>query len=305
MTMLRYTLRQLEYALSVLDQGSVAAAAASLGIAQPSVSAAIAKLEEQVGLQMFIRHHAQGVTATAAGLRFLAEARGIVNQARELQREMEAAGTQVEGTLALGSFMTLAPTFAPQIIAGFRSLYPKVDFRLEENTQDLLIEGLRNGRHDLALLYSVDLPAEFNATELATVAPHVLLPGGHRLAQRQVALRALAEEPFILLDVQPSRTYFLRVLASVGIQPKIAFSSPSLEVVRGLVAQGLGYSLLVTRPHGSHSYDGKDVATCDIADAVERGIIVLASLKQMRKTRLVSAFEAYCVQHFKSLARRP
>jgi DNA-binding transcriptional LysR family regulator len=301
--MLRYTLRQLEYALAVLDHGSVAGAAASLGVAQPSISASIAKLEEQIGLQLFIRHHAQGVTPTSPGLHFLAVARGLVAQANELQRQSDAAGSAVEGTLALGSFMTLAPAFAPQIIAGFSKSYPRVDFHLEEGTQDALVEGLRNGHHDLALMYSVDLPGDLAGTELASVAPHILLPGGHRLAGRRVALRALAEEPFILLDVQPSRTYFLGVLASAGITPKIAFSSPSLEVVRGLVAQGLGYSVLITRPHGDHTYDGKPVAVCEIADATERGVIVLASLRQMRKTRLAAAFEAYCVRHFKEGAR--
>ena len=302
--MLRYTLRQLEYALSVLDHGTVAGAAATLGVAQPSISAAVAKLEDQLGLQLFIRHHAQGVTATAPGLRFLAEARGLVAQARDLQRQTEAAGSAVEGTLALGSFITLAPAFAPQIIAGFRSLFPKVDFRLEEGTQDELFDGLRSGRHDLALIYRVDLPGDLEAVELATYAPYVLLPSEHRLARKQVALRTLAEEPFIRLDVQPSRTYFQRVLAAAGVQPKVAFSSPSLEVVRGLVAQGLGYSVLITRPHGDHSYDGKAVAICEIADAVERGVIVLASLKQMRKTRLAAAFENHCVRHFKESAKR-
>lgn len=302
--MLRYTLRQLEYALAVFDHGSVAGAAATLGVAQPSISASIAKLEDQIGLQLFIRHHAQGVTATAPGLRVLAAARGLLAQANELQRESKAAGSAVEGTLALGSFVTLAPAFAPQIIAGFRGLYPNVSFRLEEGTQDALFDGLRNGRHDLALLYSVDMPADLEVTELATVAPYLLLPGGHRLAGKRVALRALAEDPFILLDVQPSRTYFMRVLASAGLTPKIAFSSPSLEVVRGLVAQGLGYSVLITRPHGDHAYDGKTVAICEIADATERGIIVLASLKQMRKTRLAAAFEDYCVRHFREAARR-
>ena len=302
--MLRYTIRQLEYALSVLDHGTVAGAAATLGVAQPSISAAVAKLEDQLGLQLFIRHHAQGVTATVPGLRFLAEARGLVAQARDLQRQTEAAGSAVEGTLALGSFLTLAPAFAPQIIAGFRSLYPKVDFRLEEGTQDELFDGLRSGRHDLALIYRVDLPGDLEAVELATYAPYVLLPSEHRLARKQVALRTLAEEPFIRLDVQPSRTYFQRVLAAAGVQPKVAFSSPSLEVVRGLVAQGLGYSVLITRPHGDHSYDGKAVAICEIADAVERGVIVLASLKQMRKTRLAAAFENHCVRHFRESARR-
>ena len=60
--MLRFTLRQIEYAIALLDHGSVAAASASIGVAQPTLSAALAKREEPVGLQLFIRHHAQGVS---------------------------------------------------------------------------------------------------------------------------------------------------------------------------------------------------------------------------------------------------
>ncbi len=120
---------------------------------------------------------------------------------------------------------------------------------LEEGTQDQLYAGLRGGRFDLGLLYDVDTPDDIAPTALAAFDPYVLLPGRHPLSrQKHVPLYALRDEPFILLDIAPSRTYFTRILAEAGITPKLAFSSPSLEVVRGLVGQGLGYSILVTPP---------------------------------------------------------
>ena len=72
-------------------------------------------------------------------------------------------------------------------------------------------------------------------------------------------------------------------------------------MVRGLVGQGLGFSVLVTRPFGDRSYAGEELAVRPIAEEVERGVIALASLKQMRKTRLVSAFEDHCMAYFKPL----
>ncbi len=298
--MLRYTLRQIEYAVAIFDHGSVVAASAALGVAQPTLSAALAKLEDQVGLQLFIRHHAQGVSPSPAGIRFLAEARNLLTQAQDLQRDMAAAGTAVEGVLSLGSFTTIAPAFVPQLISSFTALHPAVQILMAEGTQDELFAGLRGGRHDLALLYDVDMPDDLAVTALASYTPHILLPAGHRLTRlRQVPLVALRDEPFILLDIAPSRTYFTRILEQAGITPKVAFSSPSLEVVRGLVGQGLGLSILVTRPHGDHSYAGQELAVRPIADEVERGVIALAALKQMRKTRLVAAFEAHCVNQFK------
>ena len=303
--MLRFTLRQLEYAVTIQDKGSVAAASIALGVAQPTLSASLAKLEEQVGLQLFIRHHAQGVSPSPAGVRFLAEARNLLTHAQDLQRETAAAGTAIEGTLSLGSFTTIAPAFVPQLIATFTTSHPKAAVRLEEGTQDHLFEGLRAGRHDLALLYDVDMPDDLSVTRLASFAPYVLLPAQHRLAlQASVSLAGLRHEPLILLDIAPSRTYFTRILEHAGITPNVAFSSPSLEVVRGLVGQGLGYSILVTRPFGDHSYAGDRLAVRPIADAAERGVIALASLRQMRKTRLVSAFEIHCVDYFKAVESR-
>lgn len=298
--MLRFTLRQIEYAVGIWDHGSVAAASAQLGVAQPTLSASLAKLEEQVGLQIFIRHHAQGVSPSPAGLRFLAEARNLLTHAQDLQRDTAAAGTAIEGQLALGSFATIAPSFVPPLIKSFTSLHPKVAIRMAEGTQDELFEGLRSGAHDLALLYEVDMPDDMAVTTLASFTPHILLPARHRLTKfRNVPLAALKDEPFILLDIAPSRTYFTRILETAGIAPRVAFASPSLEVVRGLVGQGLGYSILVTRPFGDHSYAGEALAVRPIADEVERGVIALAALRQMRKTRLVSAFEAHCVDFFR------
>jgi len=297
--MLLYTLRQLEYAVAIADCGSVAGAAARLRVAQPSVSAALIKLEDQLGLQIFIRHHAQGVTPTTAGERFLAAARSLLAQAQDFQREAETAGNEVAGQLTLGCFVTIAPVFVPKIFAGFRKLYPKAELKLQEGIQDDLIAGLRAGRFDLALLYRLDMPEDLAVTDLATMAPYALLPASHPLARkRKVSLRDLAAEPLILLDIAPSRTYFLRLFEAQGIAPRVSFASPSLELVRGMVGQGLGFSLLITRPFGDRTYDGESLAIRPIAEAAELGVISLARLKAARPTKLVSTFAAYCEKFF-------
>ena len=127
--MLRFTLRQIEYAVAIQDRGSVAAASVALGVAQPTLSASLAKLEEQIGVQLFIRHHAQGVSPSPAGIRFLAEARNLLTFAQDLQRETAAVGTAIEGTLSLGSFTTIAPAYVPQLVASFTAGHPRAAVR--------------------------------------------------------------------------------------------------------------------------------------------------------------------------------
>ena len=297
--MLRYTLRQLEYLATCIDTGSVAAAAERLNVSQPSVSTAIAKLEAELGVQLLLRHHAQGVTPTASAQRLLQSARNLLSHAVDLQRLAQMSGSAVAGELRLGSFITLAPAFLPGLVAELKVPYPDLRLQLGEGTQDQLIDGLRQGRHEMALLYDLSLPDDLRSTELARVAPYVLLPETHPLArQEDIALSELADGPLILLDVSPSRDYFLGLFAAAGIEPRIAFSSPSLELVRGLVGRGLGYSLLVTRPSGDLSYDGQGLAICAIRGPVEVARIVLSTLQALRPTRAMLAFQDFAVSYF-------
>jgi DNA-binding transcriptional LysR family regulator len=300
--MLRFTLRQLEHAQAIAEHGSLAAAAQALGVAQPSLSASLQKLEQQLGLQLFIRQHAQGAVPSPQGQRFLMDAKSLIAQAMDFERSAASAGEAVAGELRLGSFHTLAPAYAPRLIKTFQQRYPQARITLEEGAQEQLVDGLRSGRFDHVLLYKLDQPADIRITELLELEPRALLSADHRLARRRsVTLHELAQEPFILLDMQPSRTYFLRLLAGEGIEPKVSFASPSIELVRGLVGQGLGYSLLITRPHGDHAYDGSRLAIVPLKDKVEKGVIALATLRTLRPTRLVSTFEEFCGSFFRSI----
>jgi DNA-binding transcriptional LysR family regulator len=300
--MLRYSLRQLEYLLAVADAGTVAGAARRLGVAQPTVSASVAKLEDQIGVQLLIRHHAQGVSLTPAGAGIVREARQLVRQAKDLQAHAGAAGEAMEGDLGVGAFLSLAPAYMPALISEFQERHRRVRIALHEGTQDQIVDGLRSGRFELALAYAIGLPKDVHAEPLTSLEPHVLLSARHRLARRKrVTLAALKDEPFILFDVAPSRAYFTGLLRDHGIEPKIAFSSPSLELVRGLVGRGAGYSLLVTRPHGERTYEGKPLAVRPIAEPCRPSEVSLASLKQVRPTRLMTAFTEFAKTWFSTV----
>ena len=297
--MIRYSLRQLEYFVLAATEGSVVKAATHLNVSQPSVSTAINKLEEQLGVQLLIRHHAAGVSTTPAGMQVLSQARNLLQHANELQDLAATTSQELVGELHLASFITLAPLFLPGLIEGFAAHYPGSRLHIHEATQDDLIDGLRRGRFELALLYDVELPDDIETVALTELHPYVLLHATHPLLKHaEVSLKDLTAEPMILLDVAPSRTYFLSLMQAAGVEPNIAFSSSSMELVRGLVGKGQGYSLLATRPHGDVTYDGEPLGVRPIKGPVETGRIVLASLGKLRPTRLMQVFTAYCIQHF-------
>ena len=297
--MITYSRRQLCYFVAAADHGSIAGAARALNISQPSISTAIAKLEANFGVRLLLRHHAHGVSLTPAGQPLLAEARSLLAHAGELAEHARGLGETVRGRLDVGCFVTLAPSYMPAIARGFTTAHPEVDIRLHEGHQDELLRGLESGRFMVALLYDFDLGGDLALAPLADLAPYALLPGDHPLARRaKVALAELAPLPLVLLDMPPSRDYFTSLFLKAGHQPLIRFRSPSIETVRGMVGNGMGYSLLVTRPAGDQSYDGRPLACRPLADDVEPGRVVLARLGQSRPTRLTEAFVEYCRAYF-------
>ncbi len=297
--MLNYTLRQLEYFVAAADRGSVARAAERLNVSQPSVSNAIAKLEDQLGVQLFIRQHAQGVSLTPTGRRLHMEARDLLRHAEDLFDSAHSANSAITGELSLGCFVTLGPLFMPALVTLFTQHHPAVTIRLREAIQDDLINGLVNGEFDLALLYDLNLPDAVESKPLARFAPYILLPEAHRLSGAgDISLTDIADEPFVLLDVPPSRGYFLGLFEAAGLQPNVIFSSPSLEMVRGLVGQSVGYSLLVTRPRGDLTYDGLRLVTRPLSEATQESTVCMARLAKSRPTRLMDAFDNFCQTWF-------
>lgn len=297
--MVSYTLRQLTYFVAAADGGSVAEAARGLNVSQPSVSSAITKLEALFGVQLLLRHPAQGVSLTSAGQRLLAEARGLLSYAEELGERAQGLGQAIRGRLDIGCFLTMTPLHLPYLVTSFTKAFPEAALQLHEGHQDILLDGLESGRFDLALLFDVGLGDDFRLEPLAAFQPYAVLPEGHPLAkQPKVRLRQLAPEPMVLLDVAPSREYFTSLFHRAGLEPTIRFHSPSFETVRSMVGNGAGYSILVTRAASDLTYDGRRVVALPIADKVEPGRIVLAHARQARLTRLAETFGNHCKDYF-------
>jgi DNA-binding transcriptional LysR family regulator len=294
-----FTLKHLAYFVAAAEAASVTGAARALNISQPSISAALAELERRFGLQLFLRHHARGLSLTPAGRRLLGQARQLIAHANELRLSaLDLAGGPgggLAGELALGCFTTFAPLIVPGLLREFSRAHPETLVRLHEAHVQAVLDDLRGGRTELALTYDLNLGGDILFEALAEVPLHVLLPARHRLARADsVSLAELAGEPLVLLGLPQSREYFLSIFYAQRLEPRIAYETGSYEMVRGLVANGLGYALMHSRPPGSRALDGRRVAYRPVREPVRPTQLGLARLAELKPTRLAESFAAFC-----------
>lgn len=305
---MNYTLQQLKYLIAVADHGSVSAAARSLYVSQPGVSAAISHIEGVFGIQCFVRHHAKGVTLTVAGQGFIAEAREVLERASNLQRRARELTETITGKLDIGCFSTIGPFFLPRILERFEEKHAGVATTIFDGTADSLTRRLRSGIIEVALMYDLNLDSSFRKIHLLELKPYVLLPKTHRLALRAyVKLSDLVDEPLVLFDRPQHDEYLLSLFEGQSRAPRIGQKVHNFELVRGLVAAGAGYAILNVRPAFDHSYDGSRVICLPISEDVPAINIVLAVASNTNMTRRVEAFvnsTMQCIKAFDPAAFR-
>ena len=122
---LRFTLRQLEYFVAVGEGGSVAQASGRVNVSSPSISAAIAQLETEFGVQLFVRRHAHALVLTGAGRQLIGEARKLLAQAEALTVLASDIGGEVSGPIAVGCLTTFAPLILPTLRQAFETAHPR------------------------------------------------------------------------------------------------------------------------------------------------------------------------------------
>ena len=290
---MHYTLKQLRYLVAAADHGNLTSAAAALHVSQPSVSSAISQLERAFRVQLLVRHQAKGVSLTPAGTRIAAEARSLLAHAADFAEGSKALVGSLSGSLELGCFVTFAPLYLPRLLIDFAKSRPAVRVNVHEGALDTLQERLLSGACELALLYELGIREAVETEVLTRLSPYALLARNHPLAERKaLSLKDLAAEPLVLLDLPHSRDYFRAMFLRAGIEPRVSHRSLSFEMVRGLVANGHGYSILNLRPHGDLSYDGAKLACRPLRDPLPPLSIVLAKVKGARPTRRAEAFAA-------------
>lgn len=292
---MRFTLRQLSYFIAAGETGSVTRAAEQVNISQPSISAAISHLEIEFGVQLFVRHHAQGLSLTPSGQRLLVAAKNALRATHGLYEVVSSATGAVAGPINLGSFRTFTPLIVPDLWQNFVARYPDVRMYVTEGSEAELLAGLRTARIDIALTYEISMTADMDFVPLAELPTYVLLSAEHPLAARQkLRLTELEDEPFVLLDLPLTRQYFLSLFERAGVAPRIVTETSLPAALRSYVGAGIGYSLMTVRPRNMSAENGRPLAYVELDDDCPPMKLGLASLKELKRSRVAEAFEEFC-----------
>ncbi len=288
---MHFTLKQLRYFTAAGDMSSVTRAAEALHVSQPSISSAIIHLEDVTGLQLFVRHHAQGLSLTPSGQQFICKAKHLLGEAEGLAQYANTLGEEVSGSLKIVGFPTFTPILVPGLIKAFMDAYPAVRMQCDEMHQKDIIQGLTDGRYELALTYDLQIPAGVEFEPLIEFPPYAVLGEHHPLADRdEVSLAELAEYPMVVLDWPMSREYFFSLFLSLELEPNFAYQAQSTGMVRGLVGNGFGYSLFNTPMVNNLALDGTELRAIPLKEKLRPLRMGIARLSQFRLTPAAEAF---------------
>ncbi|EPJ43412.1 MAG: hypothetical protein OFPII_41790 [Osedax symbiont Rs1] len=294
------TLHQIKVFIAVTECGGTSAAARALHLSQPTISLTVRNLEEQLGGELFIRNPPKGLAITPFGRSKLEEARTLLSQA-EMFSEQQNAAPQLRGPITIGYFATLGPLYIPRLIRRLKDKLPKVEVQLQEGVDLTSMNRMLNsGQVELALTYDLSLGDRPKVHQLKECEFYAVLPQDHPLAQKTtVSIKELAEEDFIQIDLPSSSEFLMSPFWHYKLEPKIEYKTNSLEMLRGMVANNLGVSLLITRPDSDISYDGSGLVCRPISEALPKQKLVLAQSHQLSPTPVAIAVIAEIKAMFK------
>jgi DNA-binding transcriptional LysR family regulator len=241
-------LRHLRYFLAVAEASNFTKAAALLRIAQPALSRRVQDLEDEIGVDL-LKRSSRGVVLTAEGKVFLDKTRHILKLADESVEQVRALARGEEGELHMGYAPAPTVEILPPALAAFQKAFPRVRVLLHDFSEQELIDGLRNGRLELALmprgtgLQSVGL--EFETLRSYPIC--IAVAPTHRFARlKTITLEMVATEPLIGFNRKDYPEYYVgldRVFEPLSIKPRVVVECDSSSSLITEIETGRGVAI--------------------------------------------------------------
>ena len=288
------TLTELKYIVAVAREKHFGKAAEACFVSQPTLSVAIKKLEDELEVKLFERS-ANEVAVTPLGEEIVRQAQTVIEQAGAIKELAKRGKDPLAGPLKLGIIYTIGPYLLPELVKHAIEMFPQMPLMLQENFTIKLLEMLRTGELDAAIMAE-----PFPDTGLA-VAPLydepfiIAVPTQHPLARRQqISSEELKQETMLLLGTGHCfRDHVLEVCpeyarfssSAEGIRK--SFEGSSLETIKHMVASGMGITVVpaLSVPREPHPH----VRYVSFADPVPTRRVVLAWRRTFTRYEAIAA----------------
>jgi DNA-binding transcriptional LysR family regulator len=287
-------LYQLKYFIAVVEAGGFRKAAERIAVTQPAISASIAKLEAELGVQLLDRRHTQ-VVPTTEGMRLLEAGKDILHKCFAVKAEFEALTDR--RPLRIGMVRSLFSGRISRLLIAFRQAKPNVPIEAVDRESNPLCQcaqllGLAPGQDLDAVLAIFNGKEPKGASRILFTMPYMLaVREDHHLAQRQaVSLGDLANEPFIFPEGFPGLEDLVNVFASNGIAIRVVFKTDRDDMALALVAAGIGLALV---PGKFDIPSVKQIPISDLGISREVGLI----WQRERKVGALKEFIDFAANH--------
>jgi len=313
------TLTELRYIVAVAREHHFGRAAKACFVSQPTLSIAIKKLEDELGVQLFERQSGE-ISVTPVGEQIVAQAQHTLEAAEAIRQVAQQGKDQLAGPVRIGAIYTIGPYLFPDLIPRLRKLAPHMPLVIEENYTAVLADKLKRGELDVIILA---LP--FQDQGLVTLPLYeepfvVLMPSAHPLTQRKTVGSAQLEHESVLL-LGAGHCFRDQVLEACpaclpkpGLDSGLASSivGSSLETIRHMVVSGLGITVLPCTAAGADRYSQRLLEIRRFTNPVPSRTVALAWRVSFPRPKVIDAIHQAvndcnlsCVKPVARAHRRP
>ena len=295
-------LQQLKYLLAIVDNGlNITAAAEKMFTSQPGVSKQLKLLEEELGLQLFVRKGKSLGSVTPAGEQVIERARLIMEEAENIRCLAADYYQEEEGTLSIATTHTQSRYVLPEVVRKFRENYPKVNLNLHQGTSEQIADMVTANDIDFAI--ATGSHALFR--NLLLVPSYqwdrkIIVPNDHPLTKlkRELTLEDLAEHPLVSyvfsFDGQSS---LKKAFTEKGLDPDVVFTARDIDVIKTYVRMGLGVGIIAGMANDD---DEQDMTTIPATGLFPRSTTWIGFRKDIVLRRFMLEFVRLFAPHITS-----
>ncbi|GJI60064.1 LysR family transcriptional regulator [Bacillus altitudinis] len=227
----------------VVELGSFTAAAEALNMTQSAVSHAVASLETEWGVSLFVRDRKKGITLTDTGETLLPHIREVLNRVEKIQQEIALTKNIESGLIRIGTFASASACLLPKLLVSYQRKHPKIEFKFYEGTYEEILEWLDSGIIDVGFVVKGKAYEAFHLLPLMKDKMVVAYHENHRFKQQpMVDMEELADEPFIM-PTGMYQSHVEDIFSEAKIKPSILFEVHDCTTIARMVGEGLGVTI--------------------------------------------------------------